>query len=569
MSILGDQYDTAIKGFEGFAPRASWDYKQNSVGWGTRARAPNETIDQAEAQRRYDEEIAKAHGIVKSFAPNVDHGTAAALTSLTFNAGDDWTRSGLGNAIKTGDLDRARASFLQYVNAGGQPLDGLRKRRAAEVAWIGSGGQPDQTGQAPMAMRPRGTRWDEALPQEGGELWDEASRTGIMPAPPVQPPSVAGYQARSAPAVAMQPQQQEQPGFLDQIVARAQNPLFQQGLGMFLAASQGKDLNAGLSAGTDRATAMQGVMMKNLAMKREMAQREAMQKLLQNPETMAGVPPALIEIARTTGDASPIIQHLTKGSGTDDIKEYEYAKARGFQGSLQDWMVNKKASNGEYNKNLVYGTNDAGEVVPMQAGSRGDLVASKLPAGVKLQRDPIKMDAGDSWILLDPTTRAPIGQVKKNLAEAEAAKAVGDARGKAQSDLPGVVSNAQNITTYIDGVLNDPNLDSMIGYSGYLPNVTPQAKALQAKINQLSGQGFLIAFQNLKGAGAITEMEGRKATESLSRLQEMVQSGTDYRQALKDFKAEVQRLVDVAKTKAGTGSGAAAPTADWSIKRVD
>jgi uncharacterized protein involved in exopolysaccharide biosynthesis len=166
------------------------------------------------------------------------------------------------------------------------------------------------------------------------------------------------------------------------------------------------------------------------------------------------------------------------------------------------------------------------------------------------------MDAGDSWILLDPTTRQPIGQVKKNLAEAEAQKQAGDARGKAQADLPGVMSNAQNITTYIDGVLNDPNLDGMIGYSGYLPNVSPQAKALQAKINQLSGQGFLIAFQNLKGAGAITEMEGKKATESLSRLQEMVQSGADYRQALKDFKAEVQRMVELAKTKA---SGGAAP----------
>lgn len=348
MSILGDQYDTAIKGFEGFAPRASWDYKQNSVGWGTRARAPNETIDPAEAQRRYDEEIAKAHGIVKSFAPNVDHGTAAALTSLTFNAGDDWTRSGLGNAIKTGDLDRARASFLQYVNAGGQPLDGLRKRRAAEVAWIGSGGQPDQTGQAPMAMRPRGTRWDEALPQEGGEPWDEASRTGIMPPQPMQPPSVAGYQARSAPAVAMQPQQQEQPGFLDQIVARAQNPLFQQGLGMFLAASQGKDLNAGLSAGTDRATAMQGVMMKNLAMKREMAQREAMQKLIANSQNFVGVPPAIMDVVRVTGDVTPAVNFMAKHPEI----ELEREKARLQSDDLTERVASRRAESDYKSRSL-------------------------------------------------------------------------------------------------------------------------------------------------------------------------------------------------------------------------
>jgi hypothetical protein len=91
----------------------------------------------------------------------------------------------------------------------------------------------------------------------------------------------------------------------------------------------------------------------------------------------------------------------------------------------------------------------------------------------------------------------------------------------------------------------------MLGYRGYLPNVTPQARALQAKIDQLNSQAFLVAFERLKGAGAITEREGEAASKALTRLREMVQSGQDYRQALKDFRSEVKRLVDVARQKAG------------------
>lgn len=529
MSILGEAWDSKIKGFEGWAPRAQWDYKQHTNGWGTRALRPGEMIDQAEAQRRYDAEIAKAHGIVRGFAPGLDDGTTAALTSLTFNAGADWTKSGLGRAIKDGNLDEAKKRFVQYVNAGGQPNQGLANRRNAEVGWIGSGA-PD------MAKRERDYQWNDVLPME-----EQA-----QPAPP----QVAGFAQR-----AQQPEQQAQPSTMDRIMAGFSNPMFQQGLGLLLASYQGKDMNQGMSAGSERASALQQAMLKNYQLQQQMEQQKKIKELLADGSKMAGIPPALVDIARTTGDPSAIQQFVTKQAGdrTDDIKEYEYAVKAGFKGTLQDWMVNKRNSQGEYNKNLVYGTDGQGNIVPLQAGSRGDIVASKMPDGVRLQRDPIKMDLGDKFGFMDPTTRQIIGYAPKNLAEAERQKEVGTAAGKAQSDLPAVQSNAANLTGYIDQVLNDPYLDNMIGYAGYTANVTPQARTLQSKIDQLKGQAFLIAFQNLKGAGAITEVEGAKATAALGRLQEMVQKGEDYRQALKDFKGEVERMVELAKTRAKGG----------------
>ena len=129
MSILGDDFDQTVKGFEGWAPRAAWDYRQHTNGWGTRAQYPGEIIDRDEAQRRYDAEIARAHGAVTSFAPSLDAGTTKALTDLTFNAGTKWQSAGLGEAIRQGDMEKARTLYQQYVNAGGQPLPGLIDRR--------------------------------------------------------------------------------------------------------------------------------------------------------------------------------------------------------------------------------------------------------------------------------------------------------------------------------------------------------------------------------------------------------------------------------------------------------
>ena len=135
-------YLDAIRKFEGFTPKADWDYAQFTNGYGTKAKFAGEVIDKAEADRRFQAEIAQARAIVDKHAPHVDEGTKAALTSLTFNAGDKWARSGLGEAIRSGDTEKARDLFLQYNKAGGEVLPGLAQRRIAEAAWIGRSMDP-------------------------------------------------------------------------------------------------------------------------------------------------------------------------------------------------------------------------------------------------------------------------------------------------------------------------------------------------------------------------------------------------------------------------------------------
>jgi lysozyme len=126
----------AVKRFEGFQSRPYWDYRQFTSGYGTRASSPGEVIDRQTAESRLQDALAAAAGQVDARFPNLPGGVRNALTSLTFNAGPSWMNGGLGQAIASGDMDRARTLFQQYNHAGGQVNPGLTQRRMAEASWF-------------------------------------------------------------------------------------------------------------------------------------------------------------------------------------------------------------------------------------------------------------------------------------------------------------------------------------------------------------------------------------------------------------------------------------------------
>ena len=146
---MRDSYLSEIKSFEGFAAQAKWDYAQFTNGYGTKARFDGEKIDEAEANRRFASELAEARKFVDKHTEGWDEGTKAALTSLTFNAGTRWASSGLGDAVRSFDVNAVRERFLAYTKAGGVDLPGLVRRRLEEVTWIGNDGNV----QAPQATK--------------------------------------------------------------------------------------------------------------------------------------------------------------------------------------------------------------------------------------------------------------------------------------------------------------------------------------------------------------------------------------------------------------------------------
>jgi len=110
----------------------------------------------------------------------------------------------------------------------------------------------------------------------------------------------------------------------------------------------------------------------------------------------------------------------------------------------------------------------------------------------------------------------------------------------------------------IDQLIASPGLGGIVGVRGKLPTIpgTDAAKS-SALAEQLEGQAFLQAFQSLKGAGAITENEGKKASAAIARLNRS-QSKTDYVQALNELRGILVETKARAAEKAS--SGASVPT---------
>lgn len=107
----------------------------------------------------------------------------------------------------------------------------------------------------------------------------------------------------------------------------------------------------------------------------------------------------------------------------------------------------------------------------------------------------------------------------------------------------------------IDSLIEDPALGRITGAVGVLPSMPGFGAArAESKAAQIEGQAFLQGFQSLKGAGAITEMEGKKATAAIARLDRR-QSTADYISALK----ELREIMSTAKARYQNAMGQSAP----------
>ncbi len=197
---LDPAYVEAIKQFEGYAPKAEWDYKQHSVGYGSKATYPGEQLSREEASARLDQDLTQAAGYVDRAFPQLPEGARAALIDLTHNAGPGWINGGLGKAVGAGDWGTARDIFVQYNRAGGQVLPGLVNRRNQTAAWLTGSQQPqtvDTVGgeAAPFGGAYPGTTAPQYAPQpQGSPLNAQSLAARTTPAgAPLTNPYAAAY----------------------------------------------------------------------------------------------------------------------------------------------------------------------------------------------------------------------------------------------------------------------------------------------------------------------------------------------------------------------------------------
>lgn len=272
--------------------------------------------------------------------------------------------------------------------------------------------------------------------------------------------------------------------------------------------------------------------------------RETMLKLFANPVTR----PLAIQASQARIEAMQ--------QQNDPMRRLELDYKRAQIGKLQ-----KEASGpSELGLNPQYGVDANGNPVLIQIGKDGKAVQTALPDGVKLSKEPIRMDAGTHFVLLDPITRQPVGQVPKENYQEAFEKGAGSAAGKAEAEaianLPAELATADQALKELGELIDHPGLSSIAGpLDQYRPSwsMGSEGRDALARYNQAKGRAFLQAFGMLKGGGAITEIEGLKAEQAMARM-DRAQSEPEFKKALEDFRDAVNAGREKLMQRAGRQS---------------
>lgn len=271
-----------------------------------------------------------------------------------------------------------------------------------------------------------------------------------------------------------------------------------------------------------------------------------------------GVDPATARVMATNSglltSAGPQALGLKTANSPADVQSYEYAQQHdGYKGTLADWIAQKRGGAGEYGLQPVYGTGPDGKPVILQVGKSGKAIQSQLPEGVTLTPGVTKVDAGDHWAIVDNKSGNLVGSVPKNIAAAKVQAAQGTAQGTASTGLQNALDQGQQTLDTIDQIQNHPGRKSMFstGMGGMAPAIpgTDQAGFVKL-VDQLKGKTFLQAYTTLKGAGAITEVEGKKAEDAIGRL-DRTQNDKDFNQALSDLRNVIKIGMQRSRNMAG------------------
>lgn len=234
----------------------------------------------------------------------------------------------------------------------------------------------------------------------------------------------------------------------------------------------------------------------------------------------------------------------------------ERSPARALEMQLKQAQINKYNADAEKERRLglkpkyglapQFGIDENGNPVILQVSDEGRVIQSEMPKGVKLGKQGIKVDTGTGTAIVDPITGEVRSVTQKDILGKESAEEVGKMQGKSQAILGSSGLTAQQTISKIDQLLADPNLSKATGFiQGKLPDTVlglvsgDGAVDARKRAEQLRGAAFLEAYNGLRGGGAITDVEGKKAEDALARL-DMAQSDEAYRQALKDFRDAVQ-----------------------------
>lgn len=242
------------------------------------------------------------------------------------------------------------------------------------------------------------------------------------------------------------------------------------------------------------------------------------------PQTGLGLPPGAnpaLLAAYGAMDPDGLLSTLVEAqlnpkappAGPTSVEEFRFAQSQGFKGGYEDFLRQKASWS------RAPGTS----VKIVNEGS--------IPAGYEIERDeegrPLRMR---------PIPGSP-GYV--------------DAVDLANKGIMTADQAIQNI----DALINDPRLPNATGWGAYNPIDIPGFNAeTRARMEQIQGEAFLQAYERLKGAGPVTEVEGLKGEQAIARLK-AAQRPEDYIMALRDLRDVVVSMRNSAQRRLQTSTG--------------
>lgn len=201
----------------------------------------------------------------------------------------------------------------------------------------------------------------------------------------------------------------------------------------------------------------------------------------------------------------------------------------------------------------VWGMDKDGNPVLLQMSGSGEAVQTRLPEGVTPIRPNVSVDTGTGTAMVSPITGQASNVIPKDIAGKESAEVQGAAQGQAIVDLPSALAKADEARGQIKKLKEHPGRGYATGKSSYLPVVGgTAAKDFTVLLDQLKGGTFLQAYQQLKGGGAITEVEGKKAEQAIARM-DVAQTEGEFLAALDEYDAIIAAGTERLKARAGKG----------------
>lgn len=271
------------------------------------------------------------------------------------------------------------------------------------------------------------------------------------------------------------------------------------------------------------------------------------------------------KLAGDTAGATALAQETAKNKQTLLPPAYVGKGGTPLGGTVSEYInpqEKQQASNAGFPAGTVLpSSDDSGTLVPGQSDRlsilQQELASEKDPQNIAaLKRDIARMQSSTS----QDNSQSIVSGRPQLQSEAEKEAQVGPIKIRNAIDeanlknYPEYVKQKQNALASMDQMksvigkaINHPGLSTATGASGVIDPrnyfAGTNATNFRVLLDQIKGGTFLQAFERLRGGGQITEVEGKKATDAIGRL-ERAQSEDEFKVSLHDLNKVVDGAID-------------------------